>query len=404
MGAAVGRLGWALAAALALGALAGAPARAVVACQKGKQVKLRGEACKARETLAVDFGRDPTGIWQYTGSEGRGGSLGTPFLGTNLTPRFLTLEADGRARVNLENESSGALACADFPWARGASPAVTFDLTRVQYQGTRVLRTAMPTADELRLTDNLGVTLAFSRAASVPADAECAALTEQQRFTGLPRPSGVSGLAYDGVSLWYSDDGSTAYPVDPATGAVGTPVDLGFVSFSYVHAVQAGDFWTHCWCGGNEVATRLTPGGSEVDSVDTRADLGDPINVRALAFDAAEGALWLYGRSSDSYEGRLLRALTDLEPDQLQLGGPFATPLAALAFDGSVLWGLTEDAPRSVVRIDPLAGNATATFTIPDPSVEWVGIASVGGQLFLLGATGGEGPGEGILATFAPTP
>ena len=80
MGTAARRLGCALAAALAAHALAPAAARAVVACQKGKQVKLRGEACKAREALAVDFGRDPSGVWEYTGSEGRGGLSGTPFL------------------------------------------------------------------------------------------------------------------------------------------------------------------------------------------------------------------------------------------------------------------------------------------------------------------------------------
>lgn len=396
MRAAVGRFGWALAAALALPALAPASAGAAVVCQKGKQVKLRPDACKARETQAVDFGRDPSGIWEYTGSEGRGGSIGTPFLDTGLTPRFLTLETDGRARVNLENERSGALLCAEFPWARGASPAITLDLTRVQFQSTRVLRTALPTDDELRLTDNLGVTLVFSRASTVPADAQCGTLVEQQRFTGLPRPSSLSGLAYDGTSLWYSDqNAATAYPVDPATGAVGTSVDVGF---GFVHAAQAGDFWTHCWCGSNDEAKRVSPGGSTVDTV-TATELEESINIRALAFDAAAGALWISGRSNESGEGRLARAITDGEPDVLQMSGPFATSLAALAFDGSVLWGLTEDSPRSVVRIHPLNGNADASFMVPDLTVEWYGIASVGGQLFLVGASAA---GEGVIASFTP--
>ena len=398
MRAAVERFGWALAAALALAALAPASAGASVVCQKGKLVKLRPEACKVRETQAADFGRDPSGIWQYTGSEGRGGSSGTPFLDTGLTPRFLTLETDGRGRVNLENESSGALLCAEFPWARGASPAITLDLTRVQFQSTRVLRTALPSDDELRLTDNLGVTLVFSRASAVPADAQCGTLVEQQRFTGLPRPSSISGLAYDGTSLWYSDDtGSTAYPVDPATGAVGTPVDV----FGYVHAAQAGDFWTHCWCGSNDEAKRVSPGGSTVDTV-TATELGESIGIRALAFDAAAGALWISGRSNDSFnEGRLARAITDGEPDFLQMSGPFDTRLAALAFDGTVLWGLTEDSPRTVVRIHPLNGNAEASFTVPDATVEWYGIASVGGQLFLLGSSTA---GDGVIASFTAGP
>jgi hypothetical protein len=398
---AAGRIGWGMAA-LAACALAPAAADAAVVCQKGKLVKLRPEACKPREVQLADFGRDPAGIWEFTGSEGRGGgSGGTPFLDTGMTPRFLTLEPDGRARVNLENESSGALLCAEFPWARGASPAIVLDLTRVQFQGTRVLRTSLPTDDELRLTDNLGVTLLFSRAAAVPAEAECGTLVEQQRFTGLPRPSGSSGLAYDGASLWYTDDdSSTAHPVDPATGAVGSPVDLGFaLGFAYVHAAQGGDFWIHCNCGANAVAALVNPGGSEVDSVDTGADLGEAVNIRSLAFDAAAGALWIAGRASSSSEGRLLRVETDLEPDVLQSSTPFATDLQALAFDGTDLWGLTAGFPRSVLRIDPLSGHTTASFTVPDASVEWTGLALVGGELFLVGST----PlGDGVLASFVP--
>jgi hypothetical protein len=402
MRAAVGRVGFALAGVLALRAFAPSAAEAVVACRKGNQVKLRGEVCKARETQVIDFGGDPSGIWEYAGSEGRGGSSGTPFLDTGLTPRFLTLDPDGQARVNLENERSGALVCAQFPWARGANPAITLDLTRVQSQRTRVLRTALPTDDELRLTDNLGVTLLFSRATAVPAEVECGALVEGQRFTGLPQPTFSTGLAYDGTYLWYTDTtDTTAHPVDPATGTLGAPVDLGTVfGFAYVHAVQAGDFWVHCNCGSNETAVRVSPGGSQIDTVDTGVDLGDKVHIGALAFDAAAGALWIFGRS-DTSEQRLIRALTDGEPDQLQLAGPFATNLRALAFDGSALWGLTGDSPASVLRIDPLNGGATATFTIPDETVAWRGVATVGDQIFLVGATASN---EGVLASFTTEP
>ena len=403
MGTAARRLGCALAAALAAHALAPAAARAVVACQKGKQVKLRGEACKAREALAVDFGRDPSGVWEYTGSEGRGGSSGTPFLGTGLTPRFLTLDPDGSARVNLENEGSGALLCAGFPWARGASPAITLDLTRVQYQGTRVLRTATPNDDALRLTDNLGVTLVFSRATAVPPAFECLALTEQQRFTGLPEPDYWTGLAYDGVSLWYEEDNTgKAYPVDPATGLVGTPVELGFFSqYSHVHAMQGGDFWTHCGCGHNETAARRSPGGTDVDTVSTDTDLLEKLNIRALAFDPAGGVLWIAGNRFDSNEGRLLQVATDLEPDLVVSSMSFSTELRALTFDGSSLWGITWDTPPSLLRIDPATARVSATFAVTDATIEWRGVAAVGGQIFLVGSTAS---GDGVLTSFAPAP
>ena len=213
----------------------------------------------------------------------------------------------------------------------------------------------------------------------------------------------LDGLAYDGVSLWYEEENTgKAYPVDPATGTVGTPVDIGFFSqYSHVHAMQASDFWTHCGCGNNEKAVRRSAGGSDVDTVDTDVDLGEKLNIRALAFDPAGGVLWIAGNRFDTYEGRLLQVATDVEPDLVVSSAAFATELRALTFDGSNLWGLTWDTPPGLLRIDPATARATATYSVPEASIEWRGVAAVAGQLFLVGSTAS---GEGVLVSYTPAP
>ena len=99
--------------------------------------------------------------------------------------------------------------------------------------------------------------------------------------------------------------------------------------------------------------------------------------------------LWIHGRN-DSNEGRLLKVDPSGEPDVLLAAFDLDAELSGLAFDGTLLWGLNRDG-QSVVRIDPATGQATGNFTIPNKSARWTGIAVVGSELVLLGATGTEG-------------
>jgi hypothetical protein len=92
---------------------------------------------------------------------------------------------------------------------------------------------------------------------------------------------------------------------------------------------------------------------------------------------------------------------TDIEPDAVVSSAGFSTGLRALTFDGSNLWGLTQDQPPNLLRIDPASARATATYALPDPSIEWRGVAALGGELYLVGATAS---GEGVLAVFVPAP
>jgi hypothetical protein len=67
----------------------------------------------------------------------------------------------------------------------------------------------------------------------------------------------------------------------------------------------------------------------------------------------------------------------------------------SLSWDGSALWGL--QGPK-LFRIDPLTGLVTATYALPDVSVEWRGVAAVNGELYVIGRSGADG----VLVSVAP--
>jgi hypothetical protein len=375
-------------------ALCGGPANAAVVCQKGNKVKLRATACKPAETqVATVGGDDPTGIWEF--------ASGTLFDDSGQDTRFLVFNGDGSGRLNLSGGDGGVITCGTFTYARAANQTLTLDLESIGYLGTRVLQFELAGTTGLSLTNAAGRSGAFEQASAIDPSADCEALTQTGLLTGLPEPEFFTGLAFDGTSLFYEEEGSSlVYPIDPATGTPGTPLTIENTQFTHVHASQGSDFWTHCGCGGSPEAGRIGPaGGALVDEVKTDTELNDEVGVRSIAFDPAAGVLWIHGRN-DSNEGRLLKVDPSGEPDVLLAAFDLDADLSGLAFDGTVLWGLNRDG-QSVVRIDPTTGQATGNFTIPNKSARWTGIAVVGSELVLLGATGTEGA---LLKVAIPVP
>jgi hypothetical protein len=237
-----------------------------------------------------------------------------------------------------------------------------------------------PDADTLVLSWTPEQTATFTRLESVPDEAHCREFTVVQRYEGLPEPDSWSGLAHDGTSLWYTEDGSSnLVPIDPATGAPGALVAFG-TAFQIVYAAQGADLWVTQ--GGTPEAQRRTTGDLLVDSVHTQTDLGHRIQVIAIAFDEAGGVLWLYG-DPDTGPSELLRVDADAEPDVLIDARAFDLSLDALTWDGTYLWGLRGSG--HIVRIDPDTLAVLETYLQPDDSDEWEGIAAVGGHLFVIG-------------------
>jgi hypothetical protein len=376
---------------LALGAawLAGADgASALVGCQNARgKLRLRPEACKApKERVAFDAGSDPTGVWRW--------ASGPPLPGTLDTfTEYVVLAQDGSGRLHRRKRSAGTLDCRPLGYARSLSATLTVDA--YGGEGAELWRGRLTGPDALELSDASGALTRFERASAVDAAFECVELAETRRFSGLPAPSSFTGLAFDGAQLWYTaGDGELVQPVDPASGTAGTPLDIG-PAFNQVHALQGGDFWTHCACGNIGETWRVSPAGALVDEVTPGPGLGGELSISAIARDDAGALLWLYGYSFEDQVRRLLSVRSDLEPDELAASVEVGFYVNALTWDGTALWGLS--GPR-LYRIDPVAGLVTATYELPDDSVDWRGAAAVNGEIFVIGRSGAEG----VLVSVAP--
>jgi hypothetical protein len=364
-------------------ALCSPAAQAAVVCQKASKLTLRADACKANESQVGSLaGGDPSGIWAF--------DSGTLFAGSGLEPLFLVLDQDGTGRLNAGGGDGGVITCASLAYSVGVNSTLVMELPSFgEFSATRVHPYTLA-ASTLELRDASGRSGSFTRADAVDPAAECGTLSQTALFTGLPEPEDFSGLAFDGVSLHYEEENTgNVFPVDPATGVAGTPILLDSSQFTHVHAVQDGDFWTHCGCGGSPEAGRVTAADVLVDEVQTDTELGDEISVRGIAFDPAGGVLWLHG-TNDAGQGRLLKVDASGEPDLLVTAFDLDAFFSGLAFDGTSLWGL--NAPgQSLVRIDPATGVATGNFRIPNTSADWTGVAAVDSELVLLGSSGSEG-------------
>jgi hypothetical protein len=372
-------------------AVAPGSAGAAVVCQKGKKVKLRSTACKPNEVTVADLGGDLTGIWDHR--EGGGLSNGA------LVPTFLTLNADGTARLNRRDPVSQVLSCTPLLYARGGGVPT---LVLKQDFEVDLVQAALEGTDVLRITDQSGTSV-FDRAAAVDPAAECGSLTEVSRLTNVPPPFQSSiGLAFDGTSFVYIDDQFAPVIVDAATGTVGPPPTLGGLG-RMPQAAEAGDVWGLCGCGGNDVASRSTLTGTVVDTVETTALLGSPRFLIALAVPAPGQLLMLSSEGGNTFSGRLLLVDTAAEPDTLVSEVDFDVSLSSMAHDGTSLWGLQGfSSQATVTRIDPATGVSNGTFLVPDTTTDWRAVAVAGGQLFLAGIAN---DGTGVFATVtAPAP
>lgn len=254
--------------------------------------------------------------------------------------------------------------------------------------------------DTLTLTDGQGRTATFGKVAEVPAGVRNE-LLEPTSSVLLNLPVGVaygSNLLSDGTQLWVVGADRKAYPIDPATGVAGTGQTLTTHS-SYFHAVtmQGGDFWVHCNCGTIQDIKCMRLGGSEIDAVDTGADLGNSIAIGAGAWDGSR--LWLWGRNRSSNHRELLRVDSDAEPDSLEQVFAFDTrTLRRLAYHDGALWGLFRFAGWQVAKLDPAAGRVAQSYVLPvldEDAGYLLGIASLGNKLYLLSE---DGDGYKLLA------
>lgn len=321
--------------------------------------------------LEPDPDVDATGVWELV--------AGTFLVDlVESEDAYLALGSGSRGSVHLRDGATAINACADVVYATSDATLI-MGLSLSEELFIFGVKRSHP--DTLELTDPQDREAVFARRAAVPDSLQCGSLPIVARFDLQIRSNSASGLAYDGTSLWLTDANGDVHPVDPATGAVGSPISLSQSRF--VHAVQGADFWTHCNCGGNQEAQRRTTSDALVDEVSTQ-DLANEINIDAIAYDPAESVLWLQGRDRNDDVHRFLKVNSDAEPDQLLRVAAFDIPMDGLATDGTDLWAVVRR--NAVARIDPNTLRAEQTYQSPDLAVRWHGIAVVGSSVFLLGS------------------
>jgi hypothetical protein len=339
-------------------------------------------------------GSEPTGIWQYVSGPIFSGVL-------DSQPQYFVFNQDGTATLYFQHTGTGVLTCMDALHALVDDSTMILDVGRVFiFSGQQILLYNRPNANTLELVDITGETSTFTLQTAVPAAFQCRSLTVVQTFGGLAVfPSNSSGLVYDGTDLWFTEDNGDIYPVNPGTGVVGATVTLSG-QYDQVNAMQGGDFWLHCGCGGSEEAQRRTnPAGVVVDQVNTDTDLGQRINIDAMAYDSSANVLWLQGRDAANVR-RFLSVNSNAEPDLLLGSSVFDVSLNGMTWDGTNMWALADFGPSAaIVQIDMTTFSAVATYETPDSAVDWRGIAAVGGNLFLIGR---DNANQGVLMEVSP--
>ncbi len=147
-------------------------------------------------------------------------------------------------------------------------------------------------------------------------------------------------------------------------------------------------FWAHCQCGDTLDASLLNTTGTELVIVDTDSHLGHEISIDAIAWDGTN--LWLSGRNSDPSQYELLKIQVDFTtppppaPAHSIVETYVFNQLNALTWDGTHFWCLSGYS-STISKIDPVEFKAVESYKLPDPDVEWRGLAVVGTDIYLLG-------------------
>lgn len=311
----------------------------------------------------------------------------------------LTLNQDGTGRIFLRDRLTEALDSVRtfvlfdgntlvLDFAAELSEAFRFNLAITDT--TFFFPVVVAERNRLGLADEEGRIAIFSGQSMLPPEVTGGTLQVVDRFEGLPLPVFFSDLVLFNGDLVYSTS-SQIEAFDLDTDTLTTP--LGATSSRLVQTTQGGFLWTHCGCGGSRDAFKRTL-LIVFETVSSESEMGGPITMRAMAYDAIDDRLWIHGRPFDSQFGSFFVVNTNGEPDLVERVVSFNRDLRALAFDGAELWGIVTIATQSVVKIDPDTGMVVESYQVPDEAVSWGGPVFEGAHMYLLGS---DSANEGVI-------
>lgn len=324
-------------------------------------------------------GQDPRiGVW-----EAQSGEL-FPFGDGDGPPTVLfALATDGTSEIIQRSPETGILHCLPGLYTFPSADAMILELGE-----PKLLRTSIDANGLLTVVDGQGNSGVFRRRDALPADGQCRELRLLETITDLPTPDFNGTAAFDGTSLWYTDDEKELVEVDP--DIVQVYPEIGRANFlrEKIHAAQGEQYWLSCHCAVGPLAVRRTQSGVVVDEL-SATQLGLPeekFATLAIAVDADADVLWLLVNDVSLEDGDNAFLTVDIgaEPFALIDQKSFPDGFKSMVFDGTDLWGLTILGDR-VVQLDIQTLKAKATFLAPDPDVEWEMITADRDRLMLIG-------------------
>jgi hypothetical protein len=339
------------------------------------------------------------------------------------TLQFIDFRSDGTGTRYNRYEGPGILNCEEFTYSVGTAGTVAIEFD----SGSSVTAGYVPAAGRITLTDSEGVTVSLDSVGEIPADSRCRTFSDIDVTADLdPYPVENTDIVYDGALLWYSGFPEISligkrYPFDPVAGTVGSGVDFGTETVKRVGAFQDPYFW--CYAGAVEL--RLLDDANGVwGQVDLSAAGFDrpSFGISGAAWDGTY--LWVNGRDGETGPGEILQI--DPAPGGPLFSAPHKFPripmvpptpvlvaandfdvdMAGLAWDGTNFWTIASPPPGPVVvRIDPADMTAVATYFMPGVSVTdpvWMGVESVGDDLYLLARDESGAEFKAVIARVTP--
>lgn len=330
------------------------------------------------------------GVWQVDGDERDLLGYFAGFKhseGRTISTEYLVLEGDGSARIlfrDVELNIVDAMETAFAPVGDGAF--VLDEQGNVNANRLQLMRYELISDDELEITTVDGRKLTFVRRPDVQPDSVPTILAQAAAHAIPERePDYSGGLANDGAMLWFTDDNdSKAYPVDPATAAVGSPITFA-TEWKYVQAAQGDDFWLKSRGANHHTAQRRTRADALVDDVNLNDLTGQGWYIESIAATTGSPLTWIYA-TGDAERTRMLFAIdTDAEPDVVVMSSAFAPYVETMVWDGRHLYVLTELVNSLIVKFDPASLKSIETFILPRDFFYWDAAAVTGDDFHVIG-------------------
>ncbi len=312
---------------------------------------------------------------------------------------LLQLREDSTGMIVLREPDIKALACIDLVYTQLDDRTLFIDLEPFVDASPFLPKnfTYVVDGDALILGDSVGRSQAFTRLDEPPPGSTCQVFSEVTALAEVEAEHFYSsGLVWDDYFLWLGavgDPQPQLLKVNHLTGAVESAVDLP----SGVAGVQAFA-GLRAWfrVPSREIASLRDFADTEVTTINTDLDLGHMLSISAMAWDGRD--LWLAGFSNASDRYELLQV--DSSAKTLVNEFVFDLALTALTWDGARFWGLADSSPSPIVQIDPDTMEVINTYQVSGYDSffhEYVGIAAVDGDLFILLSNWTRDPSTTIL-------